>query len=606
MILSTGARVRRYGFYEELLIEPAAVDLSRVAAGVVKVLNSHNAWDVGAIFGTVLSARIEGGALIGTMKFAETPTAAEAEGMVARGELTSVSIGYDVQVWRAAEILVDPTTSVETTVWRADEWTLMEVSFVSIPADPSAGVRSAARMNSPDHPPANTGDANEEPDMTHSASGAAAPVTPTTPAARRMTTEEAITFMDSAKCYGVEAQGRALLAQNVHGEIGPETCSEALLRSAAERQRANTAIAPFGAAAHVVRDGHETLSRGIEDALVSRISGAAPSEIGRQYRSMSMIDMIRYDMRQRGERNVDFWAPSDVVKRMHTTSDFPILLTSAGNRVLEAAFAAAPSAIKSVARRSTVDDFRTKYSIKLGSVPALPLTLEGGEVQHLTTSESYQNYKLGTYGGMFTLSRQAIINDDLNAFGDFTRQMSQAAAETEAAQLVALLIANNGAGPKLVDGNYLFAAANGNVAAAGAAVSVDSLSAARLAMRTQKAIGGKTLAPAVPTTLLVGAARETESEKVLAALTATKVSDTNPFSGKLSLAVEPRLTGSDWYVFADPALSPVLEYAYLTGHEGPQLDSREGWDTLGVEFRVVLDFGCGVIDHRGAYRNPGN
>jgi hypothetical protein len=77
------------------------------------------------------------------------------------------------------------------------------------------------------------------------------------------------------------------------------------------------------------------------------------------------------------------------------------------------------------------------------------------------------------------------------------------------------------------------------------------------------------------------------------------------FGGKLTLLIEPRITGNGWYVFADPASAPVLEYACLSSAPGPQLSSRDGWEVLGREFRVVLDFGAGATDHRGAYRNPG-
>jgi hypothetical protein len=76
-------------------------------------------------------------------------------------------------------------------------------------------------------------------------------------------------------------------------------------------------------------------------------------------------------------------------------------------------------------------------------------------------------------------------------------------------------------------------------------------------------------------------------------------------AGTLTVLVEPRLSGNRWSVFADPAVMHVFEFAYLASAPGPQLESRPGWDVLGMEFRVVLDFGCGAIDWRGAYTNAG-
>ena len=119
------------------------------------------------------------------------------------------------------------------------------------------------------------------------------------------------------------------------------------------------------------------------------------------------------------------------------------------------------------------------------------------------------------------------------------------------------------------------------------------------------ALDKKTPINATPKYLVVGLELETTAEQVLASIYAATVADVNAFSGKLSLLVEPRITDDSFYLFADPAVLPVLEYSYLSSAQGPQMASREGWDVLGMEFRVVLDFGCGAVDWRGAYLNPG-
>jgi len=76
----------------------------------------------------------------------------------------------------------------------------------------------------------------------------------------------------------------------------------------------------------------------------------------------------------------------------------------------------------------------------------------------------------------------------------------------------------------------------------------------------------------------------------------------NPFAG-LTLLVEPRLATADtWYVVADPASIDGLEYCFLEGAEGPQIETRNGFEVDGVQIRVRLDFGAGWVDHRGWQR----
>ena len=105
------------------------------------------------------------------------------------------------------------------------------------------------------------------------------------------------------------------------------------------------------------------------------------------------------------------------------------------------------------------------------------------------------------------------------------------------------------------DGVALFHASHGNLAASPAAIGEASVSAARLAMRSQTGITGERIS-VTPKYLVVGPEIETEAEKFLATINPTTADDVNPFAGKLTLAVEPRISGDDWYIFAARARRP--------------------------------------------------
>jgi hypothetical protein len=299
-------------------------------------------------------------------------------------------------------------------------------------------------------------------------------------------------------------------------------------------------------------------------------------------------------------------SPATIITRaLHTTSDFPIILGDTVGRVLRDAYQAAPAGVRRLGRQTTARDFRAINKIMLGEAPLLEKLNEHGEIRAGTMAEAREAYKVETWARKIGITRQVLVNDDLGAFSDLARRMGQGAAETEARILVDLLEANSGNGPKLSDNKTLFHADHGNKAGSGAAISDATLSAARLAMRTQKGIEDRPIR-VTPKNLLVPPALETDAEKWLATVAPAKAADVNPFSGSLSLVVEPRLTSATrWYVTADPGEIDGLEFAYLLGNQGPQVESRSGWDVDGVEIRVILDFGAGFVDHRGWFMNPG-
>ncbi len=567
VVWSTGAPVRRRDmqgdYFERLSLEQAAVDLSRLIGA--SVLDAHKQGAVRDVLGTVRSAAVNGKDGRAVLQFS---TRAEVEPVwqdVLAGILRHVSVGYTVEEW------AESTKNGKRTL-TATRWTPIEISLVPTPADPGATIRKEETIM-PD------------------------PVTKETRAAvnAEIRTIARVAGLDQSF---IDAQ----IDANATADETRKAAFDALAQRGANIRTEQTRM-------EIVQDHDEPTVRAQQmgEALYARINPAHQlSEPARRYAYATCADMAKEILTLRGMPVTGLSPATLITRALHTTSDFGLIVGDTINRTLRAAYQAAPSGIRSLGRQTTAKDFRAVNKIMLGEAPLLEKLNEHGEIKSGTMAEAKEAYRIETFAKKIGITRQVLVNDDLGAFADLSRHMGLAAAETEAQTLVALLESNSGDGPSMNDGKALFHEDHANLAATAGVISDDTLSAARLAMRTQTGINEDRLIRVTPKYLLVPPALETLAEKWLATIAAAKVDDVNTFSNKLTLVVEPRLSSATrWYVTADAGEIDGLEYAYLAGGEGPQVESKSGWDVDGVEVRVILDYGAGFVDWRGWHMNEG-
>jgi hypothetical protein len=190
---------------------------------------------------------------------------------------------------------------------------------------------------------------------------------------------------------------------------------------------------------------------------------------------------------------------------------------------------------------------------------------------------------------LFSITRQAIINDDLTAFTDIPRKMGRAAARTVGDLVFSILTSN----PTMSDGVALFHASHNNLAGSGAAITAASVGAGRTAMRTQK--DGKATLNIRPSFLLVPAALEDTAQVLMTSETDPSKTNSrvpNPVRNAAEVIVDARLEAAStiaWYLAADPSVFDTIEVGYLDGIAAPFLDQQDGWTIDGVEYKVRID-----------------
>ena len=116
------------------------------------------------------------------------------------------------------------------------------------------------------------------------------------------------------------------------------------------------------------------------DAIVFRMAGGTVAGDVRPYMGDSMFDIARACLIRSGQTVRDLGADDLLQWAAHTTSEFPLVVSNAMNKVALATYQAAASPLKSLARQRNFSNFKDNTTIRIGEVGRLEPFNESGEI----------------------------------------------------------------------------------------------------------------------------------------------------------------------------------------------------------------------------------
>lgn len=599
-VISVGSPVPRLYGTERLRVAKDAVILDRMNSSGIPLLDSHQQYGIDNVLGQfsrIWVGRAGGApAVIGLIKFAETDRGRQAEGMVARGEIKGISAGYQVHEWEITDKdgrVLDPETDIirfdDDLTFTATRWEIHEASLVSVPADAPAMIRSsdgndavgavyarirarqkmierqAERHQRDDNPLANSQQSDDGRD------------------------ERAISHMESTVNYnrvpiirderdGVADAMELALTQRILGARG--------------RSSAIEYTGPQGATPEAVR----------ERARIERHRQRAQRFMG-----ASLVEIAALASGYRAPRGsfINTVKAQQIFERaFNTTGDFPSIFSNALNKALLARYQLQTPTYREIAAERTFVDFRPHPQVRAGDFPPLQPVSQTGELAYGSTTDNNEPISVSPYGVVFSISRQMLVNDDLGAIDQILGSAGDMVLVFENTTFFKTVFMAN---PVLnQDSTAVFASDHGNLAAGGdiGPPSVAALGAGREALRQMKDISGNFI-NVPPSIILAGPSQETAADQMVASITPTLTTSVNPFSARLRSVSDANITDGSWYLAADPARVPCFIYGFLAGSGGPRTRTYEPFGVQGVKVSLEHDFGCGAIDYRGFYKNPG-
>ncbi|WP_121401924.1 ClpP-like prohead protease/major capsid protein fusion protein [Pseudomonas aeruginosa] len=366
-----------------------------------------------------------------------------------------------------------------------------------------------------------------------------------------------------------------------------------------------------GANSHVYAGNGNLVGDSVRASVLAR-AGLEEQQSDNRYNFMSLRELARASLVDRGI-GVASYSPMQMVGLAftHTTSDFGTILIDVANRSMLAGWDEAEETFQLWTKKGMLSDFKTVHRVGLGEFPSLRQVREGAEYKYVTVGSRSQPIALATYGEIFSITRQAIINDDMNLLTDIPRKMGMAAKATIGDLVYAILTSN----PVLSDGKALFHADHKNLqTGASSALSIESLSKAKTQMATQKTEveGGKPRTLNIrPAFVLTPVALEDKAKQIIRSASVPGAESNsgieNPIRNFAEVIGEPRLddNSATAYYLAARQGSDTIEVAYLDGNELPYMEQQQGFTVDGVATKVRIDAGVAPLDFRGLQKSNG-
>lgn len=588
-------------FGDEILChDEECINLERFSNGLGTVLFNH---DRDAVVGHIEKVWLEDNRGKALVRFDTDEQSETIFQKVQSGTLQGVSVGYAIYRY---EVLEDEDTKSTNgrfngPAYVVTDWEPLEISIVSVPADPTVGVgRSAEEI----HTSIDTQEDNTRMDpkeiLNNEEVKATEPV------------ETGLTQADLQKAMEQERKRTSEITA-LFRDFDVEGADEAIVMGVSVDEARAMVMDQLrarnkGVSVTMGEAESDKFRAAAQDAVLmaAGIPVAEPAPGANELRGYSMIEMARESLRRECDTKANFGDNMEMARAaINSTSTFPAIMSNLANKSVMTGFNEAETTYQIWAGKGSNRDFKEAARVALSEAGNLELVPEGGQFQQDFLGEASARTKVATYGKLFSLTRQAIINDDLGLFSKIATKYGSAAKRLVNKMVYAQLTGN----VKMQDGVALFNTQHGNVAGAGEALSVKAIAKAITAMRRQKGITDEATLNITPKYLVVPPELEMTAYQIVnstAAVDGVNSGVANPYKGRFIVVADAELTDPDaWYLVADATQHDTIEVTYLNGVETPRLETRQGFDVDGIEYKVAFDCGVSALDFRGLYKNAG-